>query len=42
METNIKSISIPKSGKGKSLFEKINPKSRKPSNYYPMSKFACI
>ena len=38
----IKSISIPKSGKGKSLFEKINPKSRKPSNYYPMSKFACI
>ena len=32
----------PKSHNGNSLFNKINQKSRKPNNYYFMSKRACI
>ena len=33
---------VPKSQNGESLFKRIDPKSRTPSKYYPMSKIACI
>ena len=37
-ESNI----APKSHNGNSLFKRINQKSRKPNNYYPMSRLACV
>ena len=36
------SNNVPKSHNGNSLFKRINQKSRKPSNYYLMSKLACV
>ena len=35
-------IATPKSSLGKSLFEKINPKSRNPKNYDNMDRHVCI
>ena len=32
---------IPKCRRGRSLFDEIDPKVRKPNNYYPMSNFVC-